>query len=307
MSTISIIGSGGMATAISGRIAKAGHTVEVVSRDPDKARALADKLAAGATTGFLVIPLAIGFVVLAGLNAGLLLDRIVSTDPLAATETLPVLLIGVFALTLVTSLSSAFHHLFLASDLELLLAAPVPPRSLFWLKVFEIWRDSVHVLLFQGAALYGFGQTLRLPGSYYFLAALVGLSVTLAAAAIGATVTLGLARVRFGESILGMSRLLAVLLFLPIGILGIPAFGFGRSRLSFFLGQGNLDAAATSLRNFGPPPTWAPTTWAAHLLLGDEAAGLSLALLVVAGTLLALGELTSITRELTTVWGLGKV
>src|SRR6202158_6013791 len=51
MSTISIIGSGGMAKAISGRIAKAGHTVEVVSRDPTKARALADKLAAGATPG----------------------------------------------------------------------------------------------------------------------------------------------------------------------------------------------------------------------------------------------------------------
>jgi 8-hydroxy-5-deazaflavin:NADPH oxidoreductase len=51
MSTISIIGSGTMATAISGRIAKAGHTVEVVSRDPAKARALADQLAAGATTG----------------------------------------------------------------------------------------------------------------------------------------------------------------------------------------------------------------------------------------------------------------
>lgn len=51
MSTISIIGSGGMAAAIAGRTAKAGHTVEVVSRDPVKARALADKLAAGATTG----------------------------------------------------------------------------------------------------------------------------------------------------------------------------------------------------------------------------------------------------------------
>jgi predicted dinucleotide-binding enzyme len=51
MSTISIIGSGGMATAISGRIAKAGHSVEALSRDPAKARALADKLAAGATTG----------------------------------------------------------------------------------------------------------------------------------------------------------------------------------------------------------------------------------------------------------------
>ncbi|WP_248804353.1 NADPH-dependent F420 reductase [Pseudomonas sp. MWU13-2100] len=51
MSTISIIGSGGMATAIAGRIAKAGHTVEVVSRDPAKAQALADKLASAAITG----------------------------------------------------------------------------------------------------------------------------------------------------------------------------------------------------------------------------------------------------------------
>ena len=51
MSTISIIGAGTMATAIAGRIAKAGHTVEVVNRDPAKARALADKLGSGATTG----------------------------------------------------------------------------------------------------------------------------------------------------------------------------------------------------------------------------------------------------------------
>ena len=51
MSTIGIIGSGGMAAAISGRIAKAGHSVKVLSRDPAKARALAEKLAAGATTG----------------------------------------------------------------------------------------------------------------------------------------------------------------------------------------------------------------------------------------------------------------
>ena len=51
MSTISIIGSGTMAAAIAGRTAKAGHTVEVVSRDPAKARALADQLAAGAITG----------------------------------------------------------------------------------------------------------------------------------------------------------------------------------------------------------------------------------------------------------------
>jgi predicted dinucleotide-binding enzyme len=51
MSIITIIGAGTMATAVAGRVAKAGHTVEVVNRDPAKARALADKLAVGATTG----------------------------------------------------------------------------------------------------------------------------------------------------------------------------------------------------------------------------------------------------------------
>ncbi|MGN6538482.1 MAG: NADPH-dependent F420 reductase [Mesorhizobium sp.] len=51
MSTISVIGAGTMATAIAGRIAKAGHTVEVITRDPAKARALADYLASGAVTG----------------------------------------------------------------------------------------------------------------------------------------------------------------------------------------------------------------------------------------------------------------
>jgi 8-hydroxy-5-deazaflavin:NADPH oxidoreductase len=51
MSTISIIGSGGMAAAIGGLAAKAGHAVEVMSRDAAKARALAEQVGASATTG----------------------------------------------------------------------------------------------------------------------------------------------------------------------------------------------------------------------------------------------------------------
>jgi predicted dinucleotide-binding enzyme len=51
MSTISIIGAGTMATAIAGRVARAGHTVEVVNRDPAKAQALVDQLGTGATAG----------------------------------------------------------------------------------------------------------------------------------------------------------------------------------------------------------------------------------------------------------------
>jgi predicted dinucleotide-binding enzyme len=51
MSTISIIGSGGMAAAIGGLCTKAGHIVEVMSRDTAKARALADQIGERATTG----------------------------------------------------------------------------------------------------------------------------------------------------------------------------------------------------------------------------------------------------------------
>ena len=48
---ISIIGAGGMATAIAGRAVNAGHTVEVIIRDSAKAHAFAAKLGAGTTIG----------------------------------------------------------------------------------------------------------------------------------------------------------------------------------------------------------------------------------------------------------------
>jgi predicted dinucleotide-binding enzyme len=51
MSTISIIGTGSMASAIGGLASKAGHTVEVMSRDAAKAHALAKQIGAGATAG----------------------------------------------------------------------------------------------------------------------------------------------------------------------------------------------------------------------------------------------------------------
>jgi predicted dinucleotide-binding enzyme len=49
MTTISIIGSGDMATAIGTRAAKHGHTIELMSRNTAKAQALADQIGNGAT------------------------------------------------------------------------------------------------------------------------------------------------------------------------------------------------------------------------------------------------------------------
>jgi predicted dinucleotide-binding enzyme len=51
MTTISIIGSGNMATAIGTRAAKHGHTIELMSRNTAKAQALADHIGTGATVG----------------------------------------------------------------------------------------------------------------------------------------------------------------------------------------------------------------------------------------------------------------
>jgi hypothetical protein len=51
MTTISIIGSGNMATAIGTRAAQHGHTIEFMGRNAAKAQALADQIGNGATVG----------------------------------------------------------------------------------------------------------------------------------------------------------------------------------------------------------------------------------------------------------------
>jgi len=51
MSSVSIIGSGNMASAIGALAVKGGNTVEVISRDPAKAAALAGQIGNGATAG----------------------------------------------------------------------------------------------------------------------------------------------------------------------------------------------------------------------------------------------------------------
>jgi 8-hydroxy-5-deazaflavin:NADPH oxidoreductase len=70
MNTISIIGSGNMATAIGTRAAKHGHTVELMSRNTAKAQALADQIGNGATVGTYGARPAGDIVVLAVLYAG---------------------------------------------------------------------------------------------------------------------------------------------------------------------------------------------------------------------------------------------
>ena len=70
MTTISIIGSGNMATAIGTRATKHGHTIELMSRNTAKAQALADQIGNGATVGTFGARPAGDIVIVAVLYAG---------------------------------------------------------------------------------------------------------------------------------------------------------------------------------------------------------------------------------------------
>jgi len=70
MSSISIIGLGNMAGALAGRALAGGNAVEVIGRDPAKARELAAALGGGATTGTFGATPAGDIVILAVPNAG---------------------------------------------------------------------------------------------------------------------------------------------------------------------------------------------------------------------------------------------
>lgn len=69
MSTITIIGSGNMAAAIGTRAANHGHTVEIMSRNPAKAKALVDQIGDAATVGTFGAPPVGDIVILAVLYA----------------------------------------------------------------------------------------------------------------------------------------------------------------------------------------------------------------------------------------------
>jgi hypothetical protein len=244
----------------------------------------------------------LGFVGIAGLNASLLVDRLTRIDATATQAILPALLVAGALLALVTSLGMAFHHLFVAADAELLLATPVPRRDLFVLMLLETWRDCIHVVLFLIAALIGFGLALRLPWAYYMTAVVVAVGLTFVATTAGTTLTLLLARVRFGASLMGITRLLAVLLFLPAGVLGIPTLGTSRGRALPGVGQDNLQVLATTLRDIGPPPEWAPTTWATHVLLGDASTAASGLLLMAVAMGVVLLALATFERAFQSAW-----
>jgi 8-hydroxy-5-deazaflavin:NADPH oxidoreductase len=145
MSTVSIIGSGGMAAAIGGLAAKAGHTVEVMSRDAAKARALAEQVGGGATTGkfgatpagdlvILAVPYAVVLDVVKQYGAALASKLLVDiTNPINSDFTKFVTPAGSFGALEITKVAPADAQIVKAFNTQfshVLAAGPVEGRPL---------------------------------------------------------------------------------------------------------------------------------------------------------------------------------
>lgn len=202
-------------------------------------------------------------------NTEALVLGLVRQDAALAGSALPLTFAGFAVVAVLTALASPLHHLYLGSDLELLLAAPVPPRDVFLLKMAEVWRDTALTFWLGLAITSGYGLALAMPLSFFLLAALLVGALTLIAAAAGVLAILVLVRVAPPGRVLAVVRLLAVLVVLP-AVLLVPFMTGGRRFAGGLGGQrAQVTAFASFVRGADPPPGWLPTTWVANALAVD--------------------------------------
>ncbi|MGI5837577.1 MAG: putative ABC transporter permease subunit, partial [Chloroflexota bacterium] len=104
-------------------------------------------------------------------------------DPALARPSLSILFAGVVSMGLFTGIGAVLYQLYLASDLDLLLAAPVSLRALFLLKLVEASFATCVEAIMGLAALLGYAQAVGMPPSFLPLSLLiVGATILLTAA-----------------------------------------------------------------------------------------------------------------------------
>ncbi len=173
---------------------------------------------------------------------------------------LSILVLAVWGIILLSSLGAALNNFYLASDLELLVAAPIPMRAIFTAKFLEgLGVGYLLLLMLGGPALIGLGIGAGYPWPYFLGAALVLLMVPLVPESLGTLLVMPLVR------IIPPRRLREVLQVLG-GLVGAAFYFFGQ------LPQGrDLDPQAAGqvvqvLQSLRLP--YLPQGWAAQGLVG---------------------------------------
>lgn len=184
-----------------------------------------------------------------------------AASDLAGTRSYLALLLGGMALmALLGGVGAALHHLYLASDLDLLLASPVPLRTLYLLKLAETAVTAAALPALPAlVGIAGYGRALQAPPAFYALLLPAVLALVQIIALVSMVSVMLLAR------FVPARRVQAVVTFFGtlVGVLiWLATQGVSQGRMAA-LSKRLAPLAGRSSDRAG----FLPTGWAAHLLL----------------------------------------
>lgn len=200
---------------------------------------------------------------------------------------LGLLLLMLFGMLLLSNSVAALGALFLARDLDLILASPITPARFFRSKLVEVALHSSWIaLIFGFPAIVAFGVAYDAPWSFYPLSVAILLPYFIIPAAIAMILVIGFTLIvpanRTREVLLATGALILACLYLLCDLIAPRASMLG-----------NLDellrvAAILSLPNV----SWSPSYWASQALGGLLTAGMVPVYLHVTLLYLVAGTLT---------------
>jgi ABC-2 type transport system permease protein len=250
---------------------------------------LARKIGSIITLGMLLVGL--GLTLLAGwgitntLNSPRLAAEVAKTasgiDFPTLLAALPsALMLGILVLATLSSIGGAISALFFSNDLEFLLTAPIPVRSVFIAKLVESLVGQYLLLLFLAVMpLIGYGLALGYGLAYFLILPLIVLATPLMPTALGAFLAVLILRIvpaRRAREILGVFG----------SLVGFGCY-FGSQLLTRSTVVQEIGGNAAWITNLDRP--YLPNAWAGRALRGVGAGdwrGLGYALIYIAAALL---------------------
>ena len=198
--------------------------------------------------------------ILEQLNSPLIIES--GIDTTAFIEAIPALLVvAVFLLTLMASFRLLLQALYLAKDLDFLVAAPIPIRSVFLAKMLEaILPTFILVLVFALPILISLGADGGFHAVYYPLVFLVLACITLGAAGISSLLVMAVVRIFPAKRVAEILTFLGALLILGIS----QSINLMSSKLES-LSPEQITSGSGFLTSLNSP--WLPLAWGGRSLV----------------------------------------
>ena len=181
--------------------------------------------------------------------------------PLLCQRLLDMILLLILSVLLLSNVVTALSTFFLAKDLDLLLAAPIPPRSLFGARFVEqMLHSSWMVLAFGTPILLAFATVAGTPLSYLAIAAVLP-PLLILPAAFGAALTMllvsSLPAARARDIVVALIFVAFIVLYLALRLVEPERF----------LNPEGFASMVSFLASFSSPGgVWVPSHWATEIL-----------------------------------------